>query len=221
MPSAFATPCPGGISARSQVRQNARPLSFSFRLRPGTPRLLEKERGMTTNGAIDWRDQIYEVFKENDIHHVAHVPDGGHAKLIKHCEADPKMKTVTLTTEEEGVAMLVGSWLGGERGALLIQSSGVGNCMNALSTVKHGKFPMLMLVSMRGTWGGGMPWQVPMGQATRAVLEAMGVIVYEVNAADEVRDTVEKASWLAFLSSVPVAVLLTQHLIGTKKFATA
>lgn len=176
---------------------------------------------MTTNGAADWRDQIYEIFKENDIRHVAHVPDGGHAKLIKHCEADPNMQTVTLTTEEEGVGMLIGSWLGGERGALLIQSSGVGNIMNALSAVKHGKFPMLMLVSMRGTWGEGMPWQVPMGQATRAVLEAMGVIVYEANEADEVKDTVEKASWLAFLSSVPVAVLLTQHLIGTKKFATA
>jgi sulfopyruvate decarboxylase alpha subunit len=176
---------------------------------------------MATNGAADWRDQIYEVFKENDIHHVAHVPDGGHAKLIKHCEADASMKTVTLTTEEEGVGMLIGSWLGGERGALLIQSSGVGNCMNLLSAVKHGKFPLLMIVSMRGTWGEGMPWQVPMGQATREVLEAMGVIVYEVDEAGDVRETVEKASWLAFLSSVPVAVLLTQRLIGTKKFVAA
>ena len=176
---------------------------------------------MATNGAVDWRDQIYEVFKENDIHHVAHVPDGGHAKLIKHCEADASMKTVTLTTEEEGVGMLIGTWLGGERGALLIQSSGVGNCMNALSAVKHGKFPLLMIVSMRGTWGEGMPWQVPMGQATREVLEAMGVIVYEVDDSAGVRETVEKASWLAFLSSVPVAVLLTQRLIGTKKFVAA
>lgn len=173
------------------------------------------------NGAVDWRDQIYEVFQENDIGHVAHVPDGGHAKLIKHCEADPKMTTVTLTTEEEGVGMLIGSWLGGVRGALLIQSSGVGNCMNALSAVKHGKFPMLMLVSMRGQWGEGMPWQIPMGQATREVLEAMGVIVYEADTASAVRETVEAATWLAFDSSVAVAVLLTQHLIGTKKFVVA
>ena len=176
---------------------------------------------MNANGAADWRDQIYDVFRENDIHHVAHVPDGGHAKLIKHCEADKTMKTVTLTTEEEGVGMLIGSWLGGERGALLIQSSGVGNCMNMLSAVKHGKFPLLMIVSMRGTWGEGMPWQVPMGQATRDVLEAMGVIVYEADSAGAVRETVEAAAWLAFGSSVAVAVLLTQHLIGTKKFTTA
>lgn len=175
----------------------------------------------TANGATDWRDQIYDIFRDNDIRHIAHVPDGGHAKLIKRCEADPQMTVVTLTTEEEGVGMLIGSWLGGVRGALLIQSSGVGNIMNALSAVKHGKFPMLMLVSMRGQWGEGMPWQVPMGQATRALLEAMGVIVYEADKASDVRDTVEAASWLAFDSSVAVAVLLTQRLIGTKKFVAA
>lgn len=176
---------------------------------------------MASNGTADWRDQIYDVFRDNNIHHIAHVPDGGHAKLIKHCESDANMKTVTLTTEEEGVGMLIGSWLGGERGALLIQSSGVGNIMNALSAVKHGKFPMLMIVSMRGTWGEGMPWQVPMGQATRHVLEDMGVIVYEADTPGAVRETVEAASWLAFDSSVAVAVLLTQHLIGTKKFVAA
>ena len=172
----------------------------------------------TKNGAIDWRDQIYDIFHENGIRHIAHVPDGGHAKLIKRCEADPEMTAVTLTTEEEGVGMLIGSWLGGVRGALLIQSSGVGNIPNALSVLKHGKFPMLMIVSMRGQWGEGMPWQVPMGQATRPLLEAMGVIVYEADSAESVHDTIEAATWLAFDSSVPVAVLLTQRLIGTKKF---
>ncbi|MHB8146178.1 MAG: thiamine pyrophosphate-binding protein [Vulcanimicrobiaceae bacterium] len=170
---------------------------------------------------IDWHDDIYDVLCGNSIRHVAYVPDGGHAKLIKRCESDPSMTAVSLTTEEEGVGMLMGSWLGGVRGVLLLQSSGVGNCMNALSAVKHGKFPLLMLATMRGQWGEAMPWQVPMGQATRAVLEAMGVIVYEADSADRVRDTVEAASWLAFDSSVSVAVLLTQRLIGTKKFTAA
>ena len=176
---------------------------------------------MKGNGTPDWRDQIYEVFRENGIRHVAHVPDGGHARLIERCESDAAMTTVSLTTEQEGVGMLIGSWLGGSRGALLIQSSGVGNCINALSVTKHGKFPLFMVVSMRGEWGEGMPWQVPMGQATRAVLEAMGVIVYEVERAADVRETVEAGAWLAFDSSVAVAVLLGQRLIGTKKFAVA
>ena len=176
---------------------------------------------MKGNGSTDWRDQIYDVFHENAIRHIAHVPDGGHAHLIRRCESDPSMTTVSLTTEEEGVGLLAGSWLGGARGALLIQSSGVGNIINALAITKHGKFPLLMLVSMRGQWGEGMPWQVPMGQATRPVLEAMGVIVYETERASDVRDTVEAATWLSFDSSVPVAVLLAQRLIGTKKFATA
>ncbi|MBV8602297.1 MAG: phosphonopyruvate decarboxylase [Candidatus Eremiobacteraeota bacterium] len=176
---------------------------------------------MGTNGASDWREQIYEVFQSNGVRHVAHVPDGGHARLIERCEADPAMTTVSLTSEEEGVGMLVGSWLGGVRGALLIQSSGVGNCINALGVVKHGKFPLLAIVSMRGQWGEGMPWQIPMGQAVRPVLEAMGVIVYDVERAADVRETVEAAASLAFDSSVAVAVLLGQRLIGTKKFAVA
>jgi sulfopyruvate decarboxylase alpha subunit len=178
---------------------------------------------MTTTNAptTAWQEQIFDVLEENNIRLVAHVPDGGHAKLIKRCESEPTMTTVTLTAEQEGVGMLIGSWLGGVRGVLLLQSSGVGNCMNLLSAVKHGKFPLLMLVTMRGQWGEGMPWQVPMGQATRAVLEAMDVIVYEADTAADVRDTVEAATWLAFQSSAAVAVLLTQRLIGTKKFTTS
>lgn len=176
---------------------------------------------MSTAAPPDWREQIYGLFGENQITHIPFVPDGGHAALIARCEADPRMTAVSLTTEEEGVGLLAGSWLGGARGALLIQSSGVGNCINALALPALGKFPLLMLVSMRGEWGEGMPWQVPMGQATRKVLEAMGVIVYEANHPREVRDTVEAAIWLAFDSSAMVAVLLTQRLIGTKKFGPA
>ena len=43
-----------------------------------------------------------------------------------------RRSSVVLTTEEEGIGYLAGAWLGGERGALLMQSSGVGNCINTL-----------------------------------------------------------------------------------------
>ena len=58
---------------------------------------------------------------------------------------------------------------------LLLQSSGVGNCINMLSLAAECRIPLLMLVTMRGEWGEFNPWQVPMGQATPAALEAMGV----------------------------------------------
>ena len=78
-----------------------------------------------------------------------------------------------LTTEEEGIALAAGAWLGGQRSVLLMQSSGVGNCINMLSLSAICRFPLLMLVTMRGEWAEFNPWQVPMGRATQPALEAM------------------------------------------------
>jgi hypothetical protein len=73
-----------------------------------------------------------------------------------------------LTTEEEGIALAAGAWLGGQRAVLLMQSSGVGNCINMLSLPVNCRMPFLTLVTMRGEWGEFNPWQVPMGTATPA-----------------------------------------------------
>src|SRR5580704_9649708 len=94
--------------------------------------------------ALDWRDEIFTVFKRADIRQVGYVPDAGHARLIELCRADPAMRAVALTSEEEGVALLAGAWLGGQRGALLMQSSGVGNCSNMLSMTKTCRFPLTL-----------------------------------------------------------------------------
>ena len=45
------------------------------------------------------------------------------------------------------------------------------------------KFPLLTLVSMRGEFGEGNPWQFPMGQAVEPVLKAMGVPDEEIQGA--------------------------------------
>jgi sulfopyruvate decarboxylase alpha subunit len=167
---------------------------------------------------IDWPSQIYDVLRANAVRHVVHVPDAGHAKLIRLCQADPAMRVVTLTTEEEGVALIAGAWLGGVRGVLLMQSSGVGNTINTLSLVKHCRIPFLAIVTMRGEWGEFNPWQVPMGQATRPSLEAQDIVVYDVTAADAIKDTVEAAAKLAFDSTQQVVVTISQRIIGTKAF---
>src|SRR5580765_8133703 len=101
----------------------------------------------------DWRDQTFAALKQAEIRQVAYVPDAGHSRLIELCRADPTMRAVTLTTEEEGIALAAGSWLGGQRAALLMQSSGVGNCINMLSLAKSCRFPLTLLVTMRGEWG--------------------------------------------------------------------
>jgi sulfopyruvate decarboxylase alpha subunit len=166
----------------------------------------------------DWPDLLFKTLKEAGVRQVGYVPDAGHKRLIELCLADRSMRAVVLSTEEEGIGLLAGAWLGGERGALLLQSSGVGNCINQLGTVRECRFPLLMLITMRGQKGEFNPWQVPMGQATPAVLEAMGVVVQEANAAEEIAPAVDAAARLAFGSYQAVAVLISQAVIGIKSF---
>jgi len=147
---------------------------------------------------LDWADGVHTLFRTHRVDMISYVPDGGHKRLIELCQADAAMRAVALTTEEEGIAFAAGAFLGGKRAALLIQSSGVGNCVNLLSLPRICAMPFLALVTMRGEWGEFNPWQVPMGQSTPAVLEASGVIVYRANIVEEVVPTVEGALLLAF-----------------------
>jgi sulfopyruvate decarboxylase alpha subunit len=166
----------------------------------------------------EWAEGVYELFKTHHVELISFVPDGGHKQLIAYCQGDSALHTVMLTTEEEGIALAAGAFLGGKRSALLMQSSGVGNCINMLSLPRVCNMPLLALVTMRGEWGEFNPWQVPMGQSTPAVLEASGVIVYRVDTVEEVCPTVEAALMLAYQSRCRVAVLLSQKLIGAKDF---
>jgi sulfopyruvate decarboxylase TPP-binding subunit len=165
-----------------------------------------------------WQDDLYDLLRRHDVTQFAYVPDAGHRILIDRSLADPQVRSVALTTEEEGVALLAGADLGGARGVLLMQSSGTGNCINMLSLIKGGRFPFLALVSMRGDFGEGNPWQFPMGQSVEPVLQAMGVIVLRIERPEEVVPTVVAALTMVFQSGHAVAVLLTQKLLGAKEF---
>ena len=169
-------------------------------------------------GSGRWQDDLYDLLRRNNVTQFAYVPDAGHRILIDRSLADPGVQSVALTSEEEGVALLAGADLGGARGVLLMQSSGTGNCVNMLSLIKGGRFPFLTLVSMRGDFGEGNPWQFPMGQAVRPVLEAMGVICLRIEQPEEVIPTVSAALTMVFQSGQAVAVLLTQKLLGAKQF---
>jgi sulfopyruvate decarboxylase TPP-binding subunit len=165
-----------------------------------------------------WQHELYDLLRRHGITQFAYVPDAGHSILIDRALADRDVHAVALTTEEEGVALLAGADLGGARGALLMQSSGVGNCINMLSLIKSGGFTFLTLVSMRGDFGEGNPWQFPMGHATQAVLEAMGVISLRIARPAEVAPTTTAALTMVWKGGQAVAVLLSQQLIGAKPF---
>jgi sulfopyruvate decarboxylase alpha subunit len=171
-----------------------------------------------TEAMPSWPDDIFEILQRFDVRQVPYVPDAGHSQLINRVLGERSMRAVPLTTEEEGIALLAGAWTGGQRGVLLMQSSGVGNCINMLSLTQVFRFPFLTLVTMRGEWGEFNPWQVPMGSTTPDVLELSGIKVLRASHVSEVRDVVEAAAGQAYNACTPTAVLLSQRLIGAKVF---
>jgi sulfopyruvate decarboxylase alpha subunit len=166
----------------------------------------------------DWPSAIHRALTAHRVRQVSYVPDAGHKRLIELCHAGESMVAVPLTTEEEGIGLAAGAWLGGDRAALLMQSSGVGNCVNALTLLSNCAFPLLMIVTMRGEWGEFNPWQVPMGQATPDALRLGGVRTLRLEKAEDAFDTVSAAAKLAFGSYCAVAVLIPQRVIGAKAF---
>jgi len=166
----------------------------------------------------DWPAEIHGLLSAAGVRVVGYVPDAGHKRLIELCQADKSMRAVVLTTEEEGIGLAAGAWLGGEKSVLLMQSSGVGNVVNAIGMMKECRFPLVSIVTMRGQQGEFNPWQVAMGQATRGVLEAMGTIVHPADSAEEIAPTVDAALRLAYNSYASVAVLIGQRVIGIKSF---
>ena len=165
-----------------------------------------------------WEDDIYDCFVRHNISQIPYVPDAGHAHLIRRIHGTPQMYPIVLTTEEEGVASSCGAWLGGQKSVLLMQSSGVGNCINMLSLVSNCNFPFVTIVSMRGEWGEFNYWQVPMSRATPGSFDLMGIDVKRCDNPEDVASTVDAALYAAFASEQKIAILLSQRLIGRKEW---
>lgn len=173
---------------------------------------------MTQPDIVTWSDAVFETLLTYKIRQVVYVPDAGHLHLINRCLQSDHVIAVPLTTEEEGIALLAGAWLGGERGALLMQSSGVGNCLNMLSLTRVCQMPLLMLVTMRGEPGEFNPWQVPMGENTEALLTTGGVKVFPVSRSDQLEQAVATAAAMVFDGPAAAAVLISQRILGVKSF---
>jgi len=172
----------------------------------------------TPVSAADWPTAVHGILHAAHVRQIAVVPDAGLSGLLTLCESDRTMRVVRLTTEEEGVALLAGAWLGGEKGILLLQSSGTGNCINMLALTAACRFPLLMLVTMRGEPGESNPAQIPMGNATARVLEAMGVHVTRAECADDIPGLVSAALDSAYAAESAHAVLVAQQALGFKEF---
>jgi sulfopyruvate decarboxylase alpha subunit len=176
------------------------------------------EMAILQDAGHDWPSEIFSTLTHYGVRQVAYVPDGGHAHLISKVHQSKNMRAITLTTEEEGVALSAGAWIGGERAVLLMQSSGVGNCVNMLSLIRICRIPFLTIVAMRGEWGEVNPWQVPMGSTTQDIFDLMDIQVVRANMPSEVGSAMKAAAAMAFDGGTPTALLLSQRLIGAKAF---
>lgn len=169
---------------------------------------------------MDWWTDIFAAFKQAGIRQVAYVPDAGHAALIDACIKDADIRAIALTSEEEGVALLAGAWLGGAPGALLMQSSGVGNCINMLSLTSTCRFPLALFVTMRGQWHEFNPWQFPMGQNAQSQLNTAGVATLTAASHEEVKPMAAATLDQAFSGGGSSALLLHQRLMPVKTFSS-
>jgi sulfopyruvate decarboxylase alpha subunit len=171
-----------------------------------------------TDIKTSWPDAIYRHFQRTGVRQVGYVPDAGHSRLIQLCQADNAITDVVLTTEEEGIGLVAGAALGGQRSALLMQSSGVGNCINMFSLLQNCGFGCVIFVTMRGEFGEFNPWQVPMGAITDEVLRLAGFLTYRIDDPDDIDDVVGAGCDMAFDGNLQVAFLLGQRLIGRKQW---
>ena len=166
----------------------------------------------------EWSRVMFDMMREAGVTLFSHVPDAGNECLITLADGHNTTRALLLTSEQEGIAICAGADLVGERGVLCMQSSGLGNCPNYLSLVNGGRFPLLMMISMRGDYGEQNPWQYPMGQAVEPLLKAMGVLIFRV----ETRDDLEKATAAALgatgKGAQAAAIVLGQKFLGAKGF---
>ncbi len=166
----------------------------------------------------DWPRRVFDLLVEAGVSLFAYVPDAGNRALIDLADAHNETRAVLLSSEQEGIALAAGADLVGARAVLCMQSSGVGNCPNMLSLAKGGRFPMLMIVTMRGDYGEMNPWQYPMGQAVGPVLEAMGVVAYRVGQDGDLEAAARAAIDAAWRGGQSVALVLSQKFLGAKPF---
>ena len=167
---------------------------------------------------INWQNKLFQILKKEKITIFTYVPDAGHKILIDNAIKENSINAIALTSEQEGIGIAAGAYLGGSKAVLLMQSSGVGNCINQLSLIKHGQFPFLTIITMRGEYGEGNPWQYAMGEAVIPSLNSIGVQCLRINNEDEVESNIEAALTMVFKAERSVAVLLSQKLIGAKSF---
>jgi sulfopyruvate decarboxylase alpha subunit len=166
----------------------------------------------------DWSRAVHQALRSQGVTVVGFVPDGGMKGVIELCLADPSMRTVPLTNESEGPCLMNGAWLGGAKGCLIMQSTGVGNIINTASMTEVCQFPLLVLVSWRSSWAEGNRWQMPMGERCQDYFRMAGFHTQTVEHPEDAGPSVEAAVEHAYNTLNGVGVFFSQRVMGVKRF---
>jgi sulfopyruvate decarboxylase alpha subunit len=165
----------------------------------------------------EWPKHVAAILKRNDISLYTTVPDSIIGQVLDHLTQDEDLSVVTACREEEGLGILSGAYLAGKRGALLMQNSGLGNCVNTLASLNvAAQIPVVMVISHRGDLGEFNPAQVPMGQAAERILDSLDIRHASPKTVDELEVVGDGLIKLAYTRSLPVAFILPPELTGGK-----
>ena len=158
---------------------------------------------------MDSSEAIYDGLKDIGIDFIVSVPCVNLSKILNMVDDDPEITHIPVTREEEGIGICAGAYLGGKRPAILMQNSGLGNSINALkSLMELYEFPLIMIMSHRGTEGESICGQVPMGESTPRILEAMNFPFFKPGTPEGAYDDIRDAWDLSEDEGKPVSILL-------------
>jgi sulfopyruvate decarboxylase subunit alpha len=160
-----------------------------------------------------WAQGVCEGLHAAGSRHVVYVPDNPLSHVLR-ClgEQFTDVRTTLATREEEAFGIAAGLYLGGVRPTVLLQSSGLGNSLNALtSLIIPYKLPMLIIISMRGDTGEWNDAQVPMGRAVRPICDALGLPHITADTAEGTAEAVWLTGQTAFSTRAPGVCLLPRR----------
>ena len=167
-----------------------------------------------------WHEIVLQTLKANNIRLVPYVPDRVLTTLIKNIHADPFFTTFPTAREEEAIGIVSGAWMGGMRGAVLMQTSGFATLPNALASLAMPyQIPLIMLVSERGTLGEFNYGQSLVCRTMRPVLDSLAIEHHTLTRLDETEFIVDRSIKQAIATQAPVALILSPLLTGGKVFA--
>ena len=174
---------------------------------------------MAETAPSTWFDIAIAALRRNEVKLITFVPDRVLTPLIAGLQADPYFEVIGATREEEAVGIVSGAWMGGVRGAVLMQTSGFATLPNVLaSLIVACQIPAIMMISERGTLGDHQLGQAIVCRTMVPLLQTLGIEHHRIARLDECEFIVDRALKQAFATQAPTALILSPLLTNNPAY---